>query len=144
MKKIIYLFLLLPFILQCKAKNMEKTKNSDYKVIDMASFDYIDGNANKYSISTEEIIYDPITPAESSTGTYSGGEPYTVNISLTEFEVLQETAMNCINKKEGLIEDRKMGSGTLIVQPGSKTFIFDMNSTQKKEMEEAIKSVTKK
>lgn len=145
MKKISYLILLsIPFLIQCKTPKLEKMNNESYQVIDMDRFDYLDGNGNKYSITPESIIYDPITPAESSTGIYSGGEPYNISISLVEFEILQETAMNCINKKEGIIENRIKGSGMLVVEPGNKIFIFDSQSTQKTEMENTIQSITKK
>ena len=145
MKKISYLILLsIPFLIQCKTPKLEKMNNESYQVIDMDRFDYLDGNGNKYSITPESIIYDPITAAESSTGMYDGGEPYTISISVIEFEILQETAMNCINKKEGIIENRIKGSGMLIIEPGNKIFIFDMNSTQRAELENTIQSITKK
>ena len=134
----------LSFLPECKTQNLEKMINEEYIMIDITSFDYVDGNGNKYSITTNTITYDPITPLESSTGTYSGGEPYTININLTQFETLQKTAMNCINKKDGQTKQRNKGTGTLIIQPGNKTYLFEMNSSQKKEIEEAIQLVTKK
>ncbi len=135
---------MIPFLIQCKTPKLEKMKNESYQVINMDRLDYLDGNGNKYSITPVSIIYDPITAAESSTGMYDGGEPYTISISVIEFEILQETAMNCINKKEGIIENRIKGSGMLIIEPGNKIFIFDMNSTQRAELENTIQSITKK
>jgi hypothetical protein len=43
-------------------------------------FQYADGAANLYLLRADSLEYRPVTPAESSTGIYSGGEPKTVPV----------------------------------------------------------------
>lgn len=110
----------------------------------MNSYEYIDGNGNLYAISATSIVYDPITPEESSSGTYSGGEPYTAFIEEKQFNDLDETVKKCIGDQNGQTDTKKMGTGTLIMLPSKKTYHFEMNSWQKKSIEDAIKLVTRR
>lgn len=135
-KKYLYLLLILPFFYQCKTQQTN-SKN-------MSSYEYIDGNGNLYAISKTSIVYDPVTVEESSTGTYSGGEPYTAPLEEKQFNDLEYTFKKCIDTKEGQTQTRSMGTGTLVVMPSKKTYIFEMNSYQKKIIEDAIKLVTKR
>ncbi len=104
----------------------------------MAGYEYIDGSGNKYTITSTTITYDPMTPERSSSGTYSGGEPYTVNIEEKNFNDLKLVFKKCIDNKTGQTSERNKGTGMLIVLPERITYIFEMNSPQKKEIEDAI------
>lgn len=48
-------------------------------------FIYSDGCANVYTVYPDSIVYDPVRPEESSSGIYSGGEPYTAVITPEQF-----------------------------------------------------------
>ena len=108
----------------------------------MANYEYIDGNGNLYVISSTTIVYDPITPEESSTGTYSGGEPYNITIDLKQFNNLENKFKKVMTNTDGQTKARNKGTGTLIILPKRTTYIFEMNSTQKKEIEDAIQLLT--
>jgi hypothetical protein len=110
----------------------------------MSSYEYIDGNGNLYAISKTSIVYDPITAEESSTGTYSGGEAYTAFIEEKQFNDIEATFKKCIEDQNGQTNTKKMGTGTLVIMPSKKTYHFEMNSWQKKAIEDAIRLVTKK
>lgn len=53
-------------------------------------YEYADGSANLYRITRDSVQYIPVTPAESSTGFYSGGKPATVSITAEQFQLLKQ------------------------------------------------------
>lgn len=133
---IYFLLIIVPFFVQCKTPQKNSNK--------MNSYEYIDGSGNLFAINSTTIIYDPITPEESSTGTYSGGEPYKINVESKQFEDLEKVFKKVIANTNGQTTERNKGTGTLVVLPERITYIFEMNSDSKKEIEEAIKMVTKR
>lgn len=136
MRKSYFLIIVLGLMMiQCKT-----TKKNNA----MVSYEYVDGNGNVYAISSNTIVYDPITPEESSTGTYSGGEPYTVSIELQHFQAIQQAINNGIARTEDQTSQRNKGNGTLVILPSKTTYIFIMNSISKKEIEEAIYLASKR
>ncbi len=134
MKRIFYVVILLPFLVQCTTTKKNNT---------MTSYEYVDGNGNLYAINNTSVVYDPVTPEESSTGMYSGGEPYTAPLEQKQFDQIEATFKKAIENKADQTDTRSMGTGTLIVMPSKKTYIFKMNSGAKKEIEEVIKLMTK-
>lgn len=123
-------------MVQCKTSKTNTTMSTSYE--------YIDGSGNVYAISSNTIVYDPITPQESSTGTYSGGEPYTVTIEQQHFDAIQNAVNKAISNTNDQTTERNKGNGTLVVLPGKKTYIFKMNSESKKEIEDAIYLASKR
>jgi hypothetical protein len=68
---------------------------------------YTDQNNNTYTIAPSEIRFDPITPNESSSGVYSGGEKAVIPISINSYkkivqltEALQEDTIHHIGQRE--------------------------------------------
>jgi hypothetical protein len=135
MKKLLPLLILLPFFLQCKTQQNNST---------ITSYVYVDGNGNLYAISSTSIVYDPVTPEESSTGTYSGGEPYVAPLEQKQFDQIQAAFKKVIADKTGQTTTRSMGTGTLVVLPAKTTYIFEMNSISKKEIEDVILLMTRR
>lgn len=133
MKKITSILFLLIILIQCKAQQKEST---------MTSYEYVDGNGNLYSISNFSIMYDPITPKESSTGMYSGGDAYTIKIEQKHFDKMEMVFKKVIENKSDISETRSKGTGVLIVFPSKRTYIFKMNSPSKKEIDDIIKLIT--
>ena len=81
---------------------------------------YTDQNNNTYTITETSVEYDPITPAESSSGMYSGGEPWKKKIDNEVFYVI-ETWFNDINKdKTQHLKKRIKPSIVLSVKKGKK------------------------
>jgi len=137
MKQIIITLLIL-FALIFHCTGGQRGNNS------MASYYYLDGSANIYTVTSSTIVYGPVKPGESSTGMYSGGDPYKVNISKDQYDFLKSVFKKSINNKSGQTDLRGKGTGMIIVLPKNKSFIFEMNSAQKKEIEEALQKVTEK
>lgn len=87
------------------------------------SFKLADGNGNKYTITQEKIIYEPISAAESSSGVYSGGEEKTVKIKSTDFYNLFFDAYGIINNTDLHIRYREMGSYLLNIELKEKNLV---------------------
>jgi hypothetical protein len=135
MKKSNCLILLLFILTQCKPT---QTINQ------MTNYEYVDGSGSTYSITATSIEFKPISAKESSTGFFNAGEPYQVKIDKSQFESLKQVFEKSIANKAGQTEQRSKGTGKLIVLPEKLVYIFEMNSVQKKEIDEAIKLLTKR
>lgn len=87
------------------------------------SLKFADGNGNKYTITQEKIVYEPISAAESSSGVYSGGEEKTVKIKSTDFYNLFFDAYGIINNSDLHIRYREMGSYLLNIELKEKNLV---------------------
>jgi len=107
-----------------------------------ANYEYADGNANVYVITPTELKYIPVTPEESSSGTYSGGEPKNIAISPAQFQTLEALFESALKNKDAHIENRVMMSG-LVSRTGSnkKQCILKPGSQDIKTIEEALKKI---
>ena len=105
------------------------------------SYLYIDGNNNDYKITSDSIVYSPVTSVESSSGEYSGGNPKSVKISAEQFLKIETLIKAILKDKGNFIKDRLMGCGTLIV--GKKSTYINSASQLKAELENELKSCLK-
>lgn len=107
------------------------------------SYVYADGSANRYIITPISIEYDPVTPEESSTGTYSGGDPKTVSISPEQFELIGQLFDKAVANKSVHIEDRMKTSGAISIVRGDKTtgVILAPGCKEKEEIERTLKGM---
>jgi hypothetical protein len=107
-----------------------------------ANYEYADGNANVYVITPTELKYIPVTPEESSSGTYSGGEPKNIAISPAQFQTLEALFESALNNTSTHIENRVMMSG-LVSRTGSnkKQCILKPGSEGIAAIEKALKSI---
>ncbi len=74
---------------------------------------YYDGAGNKYEIQRLSLAYIPIKPAESSSGTYDGGESYTKVLNKLDFIKFVDVFERAIWNEEAHSERREMGCGTV-------------------------------
>ncbi len=72
---------------------------------------YNDGSANSYIITLSNFRYNPVTPTESSSGTYSGGEPKDFDIDQNIFNEIFILAESIATNEDIKIETRQMGTG---------------------------------
>lgn len=107
-----------------------------------ANYEYADGNANVYVITPIELKYIPVTPEESSSGTYSGGEPKNIAITPAQFQTLEALFENALSNTETHMENRVMMSG-LVSRTGSnkKQCILKPGSEDIAAIEKALKSI---
>ncbi|MEM2146383.1 MAG: hypothetical protein QW279_13550 [Candidatus Jordarchaeaceae archaeon] len=111
---------------------------------------YVDGSGNRYNLRLEEgkpvVKYEPVTPEMSSSGFYSGGEPFERNIDTKLFNQIAETATQAIKTKTDHINERIMGSGLLTIEINNskQKAILTPNSKIKQKLEKLLKKTKPK
>ncbi|MBK9190331.1 MAG: hypothetical protein IPM77_01905 [Crocinitomicaceae bacterium] len=105
------------------------------------SYLYIDGNNNDYLIKSDSIYFNPVTPNESSSGEYNGGEPKTDKLTPEEFSKIESLIKSMVKDKKNHIDNRLMGCGTLAI--GNKSLFIDVNSPLKSDLENYLNSCLK-
>lgn len=97
-------------------------------------YEYADGSANLYILTSDSLAYEPVKPEESSTGMYSGGDPKKVAIKIEDFRNVR-SLLEAAKKNHAVhITDRIKTSGVIttvsdaektnfILMPGSKEII---------------------
>jgi hypothetical protein len=103
-----------------------------------STYEYADGNANLYLISSGELKYLPVQAEESSSGTYDGGKAKTKMLSPSQFRMLSDLFEKTLDAQSIHIEKRVMLSGMIsvigskkrqcILKPGSAEMISIENS----------------
>ncbi len=92
-------------------------------------YTYIDGNGNKYELYDGELKYIPVTPAKSSSGTYSGGTPKNVVCSKIETQDLSNAFAACIAASAEQSKTNPMGTATIKYNDGTNNLTIYMKST---------------
>jgi hypothetical protein len=89
------------------------------------------------------LEYDPVTPEESSTGMYSGGDPVTVSITSEQFESIRNLIHGAISNQAVHIKDRIKTSGAIDLVEGQthKHVILDPKCAEKAAIENLLKKV---
>jgi hypothetical protein len=122
------LFLLVPlFLFASHSQAGEKLKTP-------WSLSYGDGSANQYRFgqdlkeSQTYFEYFPVRPENSSTGTYSGGEPRQGDLSAKQTAELKKWLNKLESDKSLHTESRDKGTGAFTVRSGDETrsFIIQM------------------
>ncbi|PKA83524.1 hypothetical protein ATE92_1679 [Ulvibacter sp. MAR_2010_11] len=88
--------------------------------MDSTLYYYTDQNNNVYKISVSEVKYDPISPEESSSGVYSGGEKAIVPISEKTFKEIALLAEALQTDTISHIKHREMRTSILLTEKGGK------------------------
>lgn len=109
-------------------------------------YEYADSNGNRYHINSAELEYIPVTPAESSSGIYSGGEPKTVSISPGDYKTLHEIFQKAINNQEIHILNRVMMSGSIRITESSETtrYLIQPGCKEQIDIESTLKGILSK
>lgn len=109
-------------------------------------YEYADGSANLYSLNGNTLSYDPVRPEESSTGTYSGGDPKTVQLTRPQADSIRLLLNEAFNNTADQIPDRVKGSGAVYINDGKnqKKFILRQGSEDINRVELALKNVLSK
>ena len=100
-------------------------------------YTYVDGNNNVYTITPENINYEPVSKAESSSGEYDGGEPKTAKISTEQFAKIEGIISAILADKSSHEKNREMGFGTVVI--GKEAVYINRNSSLKTELENELK-----
>lgn len=98
----------------------------------------LDGSNNRYRVGQTVVFYDPVTPAESSSGLYSGGEPAALALKKTEQVELSRLLDRCLQATDGKIAERVKGS-YLIQETNDRTVILQQKSKLAMELDLYLK-----
>ena len=81
----------------------------------LEAFRFIDMNNNTYYGKPDQLSYDPIQPHESSSGTYSGGEPQEVVLEQSHWTIVKILIQAIIDNESIHMEQRQMLTSRLQV-----------------------------
>lgn len=105
-------------------------------------YSYSDGSGNAYFISETSLIYNPVTPLESSSGEYDGGSPAEVALTAEDYEMLKDLLESAINDPQDQIENREMMSG--YIQKGDLKVVIAPKSETQTKIETALQNLLTK
>lgn len=127
----------------CSLLDSAKFANLPHNVL----FRYHDGANNVWSIGPKKIVYHPVTPAMSSTGTYSGGEPFEKNISESQFNEIEALLKVGVAHKTIHENSRLKGSGMIVELLTDAlvegTYFLPMRSAEKEAIENWLRQLKK-
>lgn len=106
-----------------------KTANDDYDamfctLLQQANFQnlpssyhyqYIDGNGNLWRITKDSVQYVPIKPENSSSGFYSGGEPFEKKLEEAVFQHVETLFLEALRSNPATGSDHQLTKGTATV-----------------------------
>jgi hypothetical protein len=109
----------------------------------LPKFEYADGSANRYIISADSLVYDPVTPEESSTGMYSGGDPKAIALTPEQYKRIRVVFEKAINNTADHMKDRIKTSGEISVidSHGNRQYILKPGSPGISEIETLLKEL---
>lgn len=107
------LLLLLTVMTQCKSRPV-------------IEYSYFDGSGNHYLLNVEKLTleYNPVIPAMSSSGVYSGGEPFRIQLGSARFEELESALFRAVSYKLYHSENRVMGSGMIRIKYADSSDVY--------------------
>lgn len=94
---------------------------------------YYDFSNNRYRVTKEKIHYLPMTPEQSSSGTYSGGEEKECGISMEIFAEIVEQVKAITENTSLHQEKRRMLTAMMVVDWGEESgrYIIRRSAEQK-------------
>ncbi len=136
MKKISIVLLLCSFLFACNSTKKNSSANPVYDMV----YTYSDGNANKFIVSSASFEYIPVTPAESSSGTYSGGTPVINKPNTALFQKAADMMQAAQLATSDHADQRQKGTGQVEIRDGDKisTFYLKMGSASQQQIEAAL------
>jgi hypothetical protein len=97
---------------------------------------FSDGSGNQYTVTSAgaegpgRLVYNPVTPEESSSGVYSGGSPADVQISSENTSELWRRVLALEQNTARHAKGRSMGSGSFRTKTvdGNSRFLMSMGA----------------
>jgi hypothetical protein len=93
---------------------------------------YADGCNNRYKISSECITYDPVRPEESSSGEYSGGQPYSKKIDPEQYIAIKKVFLEAFEDHSSQTDKRMMMTGQISMEGKNRVILKNKSNAQKK------------
>jgi hypothetical protein len=109
----------------------------------MPTYYYIDALSSVYTLQADSLVYDPIKPAQSSSGMADGGEPARLLLASSDAQRLRTAFEVAIGDKAAHIPDRIKGCGTITreLEGQGDSWFLDMNAASKGELESTLKAL---
>lgn len=106
-------------------------------------YTYADGSSNKYKLLNNRLEYDPMTPELSSSGTYSGGDPFEIELKKIDVIKLIDVLERAIWSVNDHSERRTKGCGTIIknLKDENERFYLRYNSNSLNEINNYLKRI---
>ena len=100
------------------------------------------GNVTTFDASATGSVtwsYDPVTPAESSSGTYSGGTPATGELTTAQVQTLWSLVRSAKGQRHE--RGRTMGTSLLKVESSTDKRTLDIPSSEARDLEDWMRSI---
>lgn len=112
------------------------------------SYEYWDGSGNRYALDNHHgeylLVFDPVQPAMSSSGIYSGGVAQSVKPDNKLAQSLLSAFEQALNTTEKVSERREMGTGIIKRNhPQIAKIILQADSVDKIRLEGMLQSCLK-
>ncbi len=107
------------------------------------TINYADKFGNSYRIVDAQLTYSPISELQSSSGTYSGGEPKKLELTEEQMAELELLFKKAIKNERIHVTQRKMGSSRMSISNEGKveTYIIRYNCAEQKAIESFLISL---
>ncbi|MBK9260095.1 MAG: hypothetical protein IPM54_09695 [Polyangiaceae bacterium] len=128
-----------PFVYGCATK-CDMTRWPDELNNPNMTVSFFDGSANGYVFSVGNVEYRPVKREESSSGRYSGGEPFKRAIDAPTYAKIANAMNAAIDAKATHIQNRTMLSGVISIRCGdaSRDWIIAPGSAELSAIEELM------
>lgn len=111
-------------------------------VVPMPIYHYTNALSSTYTLLPDSLVYDPIKPAESSSGMADGGDPAARALDPALRQSLVAAFEDAIATPAQHVPTRVKGCGTIVKEVGanSQTYFLAMGSVQKEVLESLLKA----
>ena len=123
--------------------NKPAQKNMNHSIV----YHYSDGSGNAYSIKPNSIDYDPVSPKQSSSGFYSGGEPVkNKTITPEQYAMVQSLIKEALSNSSVHMKHRVKMSGWIQFKVAGKmkSCILKPGAEEQKKIESLLKKLKSK
>jgi hypothetical protein len=107
------------------------------------TYEYADGSGNVYVVKDLSVEYKPVTPRNSSSGVYSGGEPAHATVSASQYDSLVNLLESAMANSSIHQENREMMTGLIVRYSSADTtrIVLKRDSSEKNAIETALKKL---
>jgi hypothetical protein len=107
------------------------------------TYEYADGSGNVYVVKDLSVEYKPVTPRNSSSGVYSGGEPAHATVSSSQYDSLVNLLESAMANSSIHQENREMMTGLIVRYSNADPTrtVLKRDSSEKNAIETALKKL---
>lgn len=117
-----------------------------FKINAQTYYVYSDGNSNTYTLDKKKLVYTPVNPEESSSGTYSGGKAKKAEITKDTYKHISALLDKAMSEKEQQQQNREMGTAQIAKYSKNKLkkkITLKPDATYKTKIEDVFRGILK-